>query len=184
MDKGRTTDRSHRVIRLNRTLLAFFFTFLILFGLDSTQAASLDFAWGTPMEITGKIESKIDRKGDKPYLIWPIQISNRTGKRWLPHLDVVAVTDTGKQYAPTPTLKVSASGEAASLANLESHLFPSVTRNAVVVFEKIDPEAKVIHFYVGGLIDIPERKMKYLRITYKRSPSGWKWEDSGALESF
>lgn len=158
--------------------LSFFFTFFILLGVDSVQAASLDFGWGTPIEITEKIE----RKGEKQYLVWPIQISNRSGKRWLPRLDIVAVTDTGKQYAPTPTLKVSASGEAASLASLENHLFPSVTRHAMVVFERIDPKAKVIHLYVGGLVDIPDREMKYLRITYKRSLSGWEWEDSSALE--
>ncbi|GEM_PF-6475319 len=173
------TDSLSKIIRLH-PMLAFFFTFLIVLGLDSSQAASLDFAWGPPLEINEKIE----KKGEKPYLVWPIQITNRTGKRWLPRLDIVAVTDTGKQYSPTPTMKVSTSGEAASLATLENHLFPSVTRNAVAVFEKVDPEAKVIHFYVGGLVDIPERKMKYLRITYKRSPSGWKWEESGALESF
>jgi hypothetical protein len=148
------------------------------FGLDSSQAASLDFGWGTPLEVT----EKIGKKGHKHYLAWPIQITNRTGKRWLPRLDVVAVTDTGKQYAPTPTMRVNLSEETASLAGMERHLFPSVTRKGVVVFEKIDLEAKVIHFYVGGLVDLPEREMKYLRITYKRSPSGWTWEDSGALE--
>ena len=170
--------RTNRMIRTRRIVFALFFIFFIGHSLDSSQAASLDFGWGKPIEITEKGE----RRGERQYLVWPIQITNRTGRRWLPHLDIVAVTDTGKQYAPTPGMRVSAPGDIASLAGLGEHLFPSVTRKATVVFEKIDPEAKVIHFYVGGLIDKPEREMKYLRITYRRSASGWKWEDSGALE--
>lgn len=170
--------RSNRLRRLIQIIFSFLFTFFIALGIDSPRAASLDFGWGTPIEV----KEKIAKKGHQHYLAWPIQISNRTGKRWIPRLDIVAVTDTGKQYTPTPTMKILLFEEMASLANIESSLFPSVTRKAVVVFEKIDSEAKVIHFYVGGLIDVPEREMKYLRITYRRSPSGWKWEDSGALE--
>jgi hypothetical protein len=174
--KGVQGERARRLIRRHRS--AYFFTFLILLGVDSTWAASLDFGWGTPIEINDKVE----RKSPKQYLVWPIEISNRTPKRWVPHLDIVAVTDTGKQYAPTPAMKETVSGDRTSLAGLDHQLFPAVIRKAIAVFEEIDSEAKVIHFYVGGLIDIPERQMKYLRITYKRSPSGWKWEDSGALE--
>lgn len=171
--------RSNKIGRLTQVISFFLFSlFIVALDVDSSWAASLDFGWGTPI----KVKEKIAKKGHYHDLAWPIQISNGTGKRWLPRLDIVAVTDTGKQYAPTPTRKVTLSEEMASLANLESHLFPSVTRKAVVVFEKIDSAAKVIHFYVGGLVDVPEREMKYLRITYKRAPSGWTWEDAGALE--
>lgn len=160
-------------------MIALVFMNLALMGpLEISTARSLDFGWGTPIELN----EKMDKKGQKHYLVWPIEICNRTAKRWLPQLDIVAVTDTGRQYAPAPDLKEITSEDRMSLAGMHTQLFPSVIRKAIAVFEEIDSKAKVIHFYVGGLVDIPQREMKYLRITYKRSPSGWRWEESGALE--
>jgi hypothetical protein len=151
-------------------------------GTASATASSLDFGWGQPVAVK-------PRPGKSSFLVWPIQISNRTAKKLVPQLDLVAVTDTGKQYHSQATVKVSTaaspSGETLSVAALQSTMFPSVTRQAFAVFENVDPHARVIHFYVGGL-ETPAAANPgqdvYLRVTYTRSKTGWVWSGTSVLE--
>ncbi|MBI3610166.1 MAG: hypothetical protein HY204_05635 [Nitrospirae bacterium] len=165
----------------------FLFSVFILSGAHGTiWAASLDFGWGRPIDLKQKTDV------NKSYLAWPIQITNSTGKRVVPNLDVVAVTNTGKQYAPLSTVKVDAPsphGDFLSISALHSNIFPSATRSTIAVFENMDPKAGVIHFYVGGLVlpepsgDPPQAgSTTYLRITYKRSQTGWEWEGTSVLK--
>lgn len=146
-----------------------------------SAAAPLDFGWGTPFSVSEKTTAK----DHKDYLAWPIHISNRTGKRSPVLLDVVAVTDTGRQYAPVSTLRIQPPVEYQNITALQNMIFPMVTLRAVALFEDVDPKAGVIHFYIGGLLDskIGEKeKMNYLRITYVRHTNGWVWDGSHVLE--
>ena len=140
--------------------------------------SSLDFGWGQPVEVKTRPQTR--------YLVWPIQISNPGPGRLTPNLEIVAVTDTGKQYHPTETAKVSfpaGGGDVASVAALQTHIFPSVTRRAAVVFERFDPRANVVHFYVGGLTQAgSNRSSPYLHVTYTRSGAGWTWRGTSVLE--
>ena len=102
--------------------MTIFFLFLLITlimvgGGGVSIAAALDFGWGTPVLLK--------QKSSKSYLAWPIQISNNTDKRLIPYLDLVVVTDTGKQYSPLPTLKIPY-GDFLSIDALQSHLFGRV----------------------------------------------------------
>ena len=142
---------------------------------------SLDFGWGPPIYRKAQIDEK------KGYLAWPIQISNYTGKKLLPLLDIVAVTDTGRQYAPNSKILASmAPGDMLSLSGLHTSIFPQATRRSMVVFEDFDPKINRIHFYIGGLTQasgkVGSEHQKYLQITYTRAGGVWKWEKTGVLE--
>lgn len=164
--------------KFTTTLTLFLFvTLIMVFGSGISVAAALDFGWGTPVLLK--------EKPSKVYLAWPIQISNNTDKRLIPYLDIVVVTNTGKQYSPLSTLKIPY-GDFLNIAALRSNLFPSATRRAIAVFENVDPMASVIHLYVGGLVQptpaASKEDMAYLRITYKRSSTGWEWEETSVLK--
>jgi hypothetical protein len=85
-------------------------------------------------------------------------------------------------------IKTSTYGDMLTVSDLKSNIFPMVTRRAAAVFSNIDPKAKVIHFYIGGLKDTGIRKakttedMQYLQITYKRAKKGWIWDSTNVLE--
>ena len=173
--------------RLHIIIAIFISIAYFLMGLSvSSAAASLDFGWGTPVILTQKPSPATT----KTYIAWPIQISNNTGYRLIPNLDIVAVTDTGKQYSPVPDMKIKTSNysEMLTISDLKNNIFPMVTRRAVAVFSNIDPKANVIHFYIGGLKDTGIRKakttedMQYLQITYKRAKKGWTWDSTNVLE--
>jgi len=155
----------------------------ILAGISvSSAAAALDFGWGTPVLLANKGKSVRES-----YVAWPIQISNNTRHRLTPQIDIVVVTDTGKQYSPVSGVQVKNqdSREMVSLADIKGNIFPSVTRRALAVFKDIDPKATVIHFYIGGLEDGENRvreKSSYLKVTYKRLHKGWKLEGTDVME--
>ena len=163
---------------MRRSQIVTWFIGLLLAAATPAFSAALDFGWGPPIEV--KVHPK-DR-----YLVWPIQISNSGPVRMTPSLEIVAVTDTGKQYIPEETAEVhmpAATEEIISVAALQAHIFPSATRRAAVVFERFDPRAKVVHFYVGGLTQGPtSRSSPYLHVTYKRSGAGWTWQSTSVLE--
>ena len=146
-------------------------------------AADLDFGWGSPIQLSEKPNSD----QDQTYLAWPIQVRNSTQKRLAPHLEIVAVTDTGRQYTPNSRTTVRGpirSVQVVNFSDFKSGIFPSVTRQTVVLFENVDPMASTIDFYVGGLVGTHptgEKKRTYLRITYRRVLSGWIWEEISAL---
>lgn len=157
--------------------------FLIIFSV-STAAASLDFGWGAPIIFPAK-----NKQGEinKNYMAWPIQISNYSKHRLVPFLDIVAVTNTGKQYSPVrkKLVRDHESEEMLNISEIEDKIFPDVTRRSIILFSDIDPKASIIHFYVGGLKEteiVTTKDVKYLKITYKRSPDGWKWDGVNFLE--
>ena len=156
--------------------------FLVTFQ-GSAVAAALDFGWGQPVVV----KKKALRKDGGSYLAWPIQIGNNTHQRIVPHLDIVAVTDTRKQYHSDPAERVwvrDLDKEVLTVSNLEKDIFPMATRKAVVVFDNVDPKASEIHFYVGGLVASasPEiEEMTYMKITYRRVHSGWEWKETGFI---
>ena len=145
-------------------------------------ATALDFGWGEPVLV-----HNAQKKDGGNFLAWPIQIDNNTGQRLVPHLDIVAVTDTRKQYHSDPSQRAWArvlDKEVMSVSNLEKDFFPMASRKAVAVFENVDPKARMIHFYVGGLVKSasPEvEKMTYLRITYSRVLSRWEWQETSFI---
>jgi hypothetical protein len=147
-----------------------------------SMAASVDFGWGTPIEMPEKTK----RNEVKKYLAWPVQISNSTGKKLNQQIDIVAVTNTRKQYTPVSNLRVKIRnrGEIVPLSSMQGGIFPRVIRKTIVIFKEIDPKATAIDFYVGGLSEGAEEGLnqKYFRITYKRSSSGWRWDGTSVLE--
>lgn len=171
--------------RIHMKIIVCLCTVFILTGVSvSSAAAYLDFGWGTPVLLTHK-----GKNLQETYVAWPIQISNNTNQRLVPQLDIVAVTDTGKQYSPASGLKVSPqedSKEITSLADLRNNIFPAVTRRALAIFKDIDPKATVIHFYIGGLENggnPAKENTKYLRITYKkRLRTGWELDSTDVME--
>ena len=148
----------------------------------SSVAASFDFGWGAPIVFSKKQKSNVH----ETYMAWPIQISNSTRQRLIPNLDIVAVTNTGRQYSPIPELKAdhSEGADMVSLSELKSNIFPEVTRRAIAIFKGVDPKATVINFYIGGLDEENSGRGedKYLRITYKRYKTGWKLDSTNVLE--
>jgi hypothetical protein len=168
---------------LTLIIILFLCTVFIFDGVyKTTAAASLDFGWGPPIDL------KQEGNTIKSYLVWPIQISNRTGRRLVPHLDIVAVTNTGRQFSPLSTVKItgpSSYGVLTRISDLCSNLFPSAMISGMAVFGNMDPKVNGIDFYVGGLIvsESPVADERtYLRITYKRTRAGWEWEDTGVLK--
>ncbi len=151
---------------------------ILVMPLTSLAAiSSLDFGWGSPILIK--------QSGQKQMLAWPIQISNPTKKPWFAKLDVVAVTDTGKQYSTISNPDIEDIDGISPLSVLKSHIFPSVTRRTIALFEEVDPKATLIHFYVGGIVDPSQKEQgetRYFRITYQRTVEGWKWNGSNILE--
>lgn len=152
------------------------FTMLSVFPAAST-AATLDFGWGSPFVL--------HQKEEKRYLAWPIQVSNSTNKRCFAQVDVVAVTDTGNQYTALTGLHIGKPVNIKNLGVLKNHIFPDVTQRAIAVFEEIDPRAALLHFYVGGVVEVSPRiqeEIKYFRVTYRRTQTGWEWNGSNTLE--
>jgi len=151
---------------------------LLFAGTTPVFASSLDFGWGPPVEVRSRSQTR--------YLVWPIQISNPGPGKLTPTLEIVAVTDTGKQYAAQQAATVSvpvSAGQVVSMAALQTAIFPSATRRAAVVFEQFDPHARVVHLYVGGLTQAAlSRSSPYLHVTYVRSGSGWTWKGTSVLE--
>lgn len=147
-------------------------------GTTPVCASSLDFGWGPPVEVKLRPQTR--------YLVWPIQISNPGPRRITPNLEIVAVTDTGKQYFPAEAAKVSmpaGGGEVVSVAALQTNIFPSAIRRAAVVFDQFDPRARVVHLYVGGLTPTASnRSSPYLHVTYTRAGAGWIWQSTSVLE--
>jgi hypothetical protein len=147
------------------------------------ESGSLDFGWSRP--------SAPHLKGKKsaPYLVWPIQIVNNTTAVLTPSLGVVAVTNTGHQYIPLPYAAVAPDGpyeELYTLDGLHTEMFPRVTRRAVAVFEKVDPNAREIRFYVSGLIRPGARRASggtsYVLVTFERVKDEWQWVSTEFLE--
>ena len=149
----------------------------LFLGVDkaSLAASPLDFGWGSPILVEKK--SKRDKT---MVLAWPIQVRNNTARLLSPQLEIIAVTDTGRQYSPDPAIRVRHSHHSQpmiAITELRDGIFPSVTQNTVVVFQEIDPKTSRIDFYVGGLVDLDlVGEKRYLKITYKRILSGWEWE--------
>ena len=159
-------------------------TIFLTIGMDRPlSAAALDFGWGAPIHIRQTSKGK----NEQINLAWLIQVSNNTNQRLVPRLDIVAVTDTGRQYTPASSPGVNIPvphEEVGNITGLASGVFPNATRRAVAVFQDIDPKASMIHFYVGGLVrpnSGSTRQVTYLRITYKRVLSGWKWTEISDL---
>jgi len=141
------------------------------------SVSSLDFGWGSPILI--------NRPGQKQLLAWPIQITNPTKRPWFAKLDVVAVTNTGKQYNAISDANVAHFDGISPLSVLKSHIFPAVTRQTIALFEGVDPGATVIHFYVGGIVNASQKEGKepqYFRVTYQRTADAWLWKGSNILE--
>ena len=170
--------------RFNMRIVALITTIFITAGISiSSAAASLDFGWSTPVVLANKEKKNVR----ETYIAWPIQISNSTKQKLVPALDIVAVTNTGKQYSPIPELKVShqEGREMLSLTELKGNIFPSVTRRAMAIFKNIDPKATIVHFYIGGLDGrgrVDREDIKYLRVTYKRLRTGWELESTDVIE--
>jgi len=144
---------------------------------------SLDFGWSQP------VAPHVKGKKAAPYLVWPIQIVNNTTGILTPSLGVVAVTNTGHQYTPLPYAAVAPDGpyeELYTLDGLRSEMFPRVTRRAVAVFEKVDPNAREIRFYVSGLVGPGARRTaggnSYVLITFERVRDEWQWVSTEFLE--
>lgn len=168
----------------NKIILLLSIPIILIVVSFSTVAASLDFGWGVPIMFPAKSKQSEIKKN---YMAWPVQISNYSKRRLVPLLDIVAVTDTGKQYSPVRNKLVRdlESDEMVNISDIEDKIFPDVTRRSIILFSDIDPKANIIHFYVGGLREadlITTKDIKYLKITYKRSPAGWKWESINFLE--
>jgi hypothetical protein len=147
------------------------------------EPGSLDFGWGKP------VAPHIKGKKAAPYLVWPIQIVNNTSGVLTPSLGVVAVTNTGHQYTPLPYAAVAPDApyeELYTLDGLHSQMFPQVTRRAVAVFEKVDPTAQEIRFYVSGLVRPGPRRTSggtsYVLVTFERVKDDWQWVSTEFLE--
>jgi hypothetical protein len=158
--------------------------FLILLCLThSAFAASLDIGWGIPAILSEKID-----KSNHKVLLWPIQVSNGTSSKRHPLLDIVAVTNTGKQYNATRLSKGNLGRYAALVSDTTSTkgaIFPAAAMQGFAIFEDIDPKAGSLYFYIGGLMeDVKSRKeiKKYIRITYKKIGQDWKWVDTDTVE--
>lgn len=175
--------RGEMMKRLVQIIASIIFMALILPGIPGRSFAStLDFGWASPFVMTQR------SKNGNINMAWPIQIINDTRRRLIPSLEIVAVMDNGRQYYPTPQIRAKGGGsseECVSLSSLQTALFPSVSQRAIVVFEDLDPKASMVDFYVGGLetggpMDLKEKV--YLKITYRRSSSGWELEGISSLE--
>lgn len=147
------------------------------------ESGSLDFGWSQP------VAPHVKGKKAAPYLVWPIQIVNNTTGVLTPSLGVVAVTNTGKQYTPLPYAAVAPDApfeELYTLDGLHSEMFPQVTRRAVAVFEKVDPQAREIRFYISGLVRPGPRRTaggsSYVLVTFERVKDDWKWVSTEFLE--
>jgi hypothetical protein len=146
---------------------------------SAAAATSLDFGWSSP--ITVSCHPPHVRSF---YTVWSIQVGNSTPKRLAPNVEITAVTDTGREYSPLPT--VAAKGPLdGNIAALHRPMFPAVMRRVAAVFEDVDLEATMLHFYVGGLVvdPTPEAHPVYLRVTYRRSGSTWKQVGTNTVES-
>jgi hypothetical protein len=149
----------------------------------AAERGSLDFGWSKP--VTPHIKG---HKGT-PYLVWPIQVVNNTTRVLTPSLGVVAVTNTGHQYTSLPYAAVAPDGpyeELYTLDGLHSEMFPQVTRRAVAVFERVDPGAREIRFYVSGLVRPGVRRTNggtpYVLVSFERVKDDWKWVSTEFLE--
>jgi hypothetical protein len=152
------------------------------------QHDGLDFGWSKPVAPRAK-----GRK-TAPYLLWPIQVMNNTGGVLTPSVSVVAVTNTGRQYTPLPYAAVAPDGpyeQLYTLDGLRTELFPQATRRAVAVFERVDPNAREIRFYVSGLVRPGARRASagpasggnpYVMVTFERVKDEWQWVNTEFLE--
>jgi hypothetical protein len=154
----------------------------------AAQANGLDFGWGKP------VPSHAKGKKAAPYLLWPIQVMNNSDGVLTPSVSVVAVTNTGRQYVPLPYAAVAPDGpyeQLYTLDGLRTELFPQATRRAVAVFERVDPDAREIRFYVSGLVRPGPRRTSatassgggsYVMVTFERVKDEWKWVNTEFLE--
>lgn len=145
-------------------------------GPARADSGALDFGWSRP------VLPHVKGKSAEPYLLWPIQIVNSSDRVLTPSINVVAVTNTGRQYMPLPYAAVAPDGpyeEVYTLDGLRTEMFPNVTRRAVAVFEKVDPNAREIRFYVSGLIrpgaHATGRSGQYVLVTFERRDKEWAW---------
>lgn len=145
-------------------------------GPARADSGALDFGWSKP------VLPHAGGKKAEPYLLWPIQIVNSSDQVLTPSISVVAVTNTGRQYMPLPYAAVAPDGpyeEVYTLDGLRTEMFPQVTRRAVAVFEKVDPEAREIRFYVSGLLRPGARSTggsrQYVLVTFERHDKEWSW---------
>jgi hypothetical protein len=152
-------------------------------GPACAESGSLDFGWSKP------VAPHIKGKKSAPYLVWPIQIVNNSTGVLTPSLGVVAVTNTGHQYIPLPFAAVAPDApyeELYTLDGLHTQMFPRVTRRAVAVFEKVDPKAQEIRFYVSGLVRPGPRRTSggtsYVLVTFERVKDDWQWVSTEFLE--
>lgn len=169
--------------RLGAVLGAVLGTALAAAPAAAAEHGSLDFGWSQP--VTPHIKGK---KGT-PYLVWPIQVVNNTSRVLTPSLGVVAVTNTGRQYTSLPYAAVAPDGpyeELYTLDGLHSQMFPTVTRRAAAVFERVDPGAREIRFYVSGLVRPEARRTSggtpYVLVTFERVKDEWKWVSTEFLQ--
>lgn len=141
----------------------------------SANPLSVDLGWGTPSLVSQK-----SGKAIRNTLVWPVQLSNNTPHRKSPVLEVVAVTNTGRQYAALPLEKVTvvSLGEVPGIKGFNEGLFPQASLQGFAVFNDFDPNATRISFYLGGLFETfngnPDSN-KFILITYERKGSGWEW---------
>jgi len=149
----------------------------------AAQANGLDFGWGKP------VAPRVKGKKAAPYLLWPIQVMNNSDGVLTPSVSVVAVTNTGRQYIPLPYAAVAPDGpyeQLYTLDGLRTELFPKATRRAVAVFERVDPDAREIRFYVSGLVRPgPHRTSggtSYVMVTFERVKDEWQWVNTEFLE--
>jgi hypothetical protein len=136
---------------------------------------SVDLGWGTPSVVSQK-----SGKARRNILVWPVQLSNNTPHRKSPVLEIVAVTNTGRQYSAPPLEKVTvvSLGEVPGIKGFNEGLFPQASLQGFAVFNDFDLNATRISFYVGGLFETsngnPDSN-KFVLITYERKGSGWEW---------
>lgn len=156
-------------------IIGLFATLFLGVGKAPLAASPFDFGWSSPIVVEKKSKGRLTT-----YLAWPIQLRNNTVRLLSPQLEIVAVTDTGRQYNPDPAIHVHRPPHRyplVAMTDMGDGIFPSVTQNTVAVFQQIDPKASRIDFYVGGLVDLDlVGEKRYLKITYKRILSGWEWE--------
>ncbi len=161
-----------------KVLLIFLFSFSITLVRPATGFASsmsVDLGWGKPSVVSQK-----SGKAHRNILVWPVQLSNNTPHRISPALEIVAVTNTGRQYSAPPLEKVTvvSLGEVPGIKGFNEGLFPQASLQGFAVFNDFDLNATRISFYVGGLIETSNGNSdsnKFVLITYERKGSGWEW---------
>ncbi len=92
------------------------------------------------------------------------------------------------QYAALTDLHTHQPVNVRNLGVLKNNIFPDVTQRAIAIFEDVDPQATLLHLYVGGLVEVSahlREEIKYFRVTYSAHPNrmGMEWFKHFGVES-